>query len=68
MCNATFGIKRFYRNIFKIGILSILSKLTGQAICRPDANQRILYNGHKRVHAIKFQALITPNGYCAHLR
>ena len=30
-------------------------------------NQRILYNGHKKVHAIKFQSVITPNGLIANL-
>ena len=40
---------------------------TVQPVCRPGSNQRILYNGHKRVHAIKFQAVSAPNGLCAHL-
>ena len=31
-------------------------------ICRPGKNQRIVYNGHKRVLAIKFQSLALPNG------
>ena len=35
---------------------------------RPGSNQRTLYNGHKRVHAIKYQALSAPNGLCANLR
>ena len=34
---------------------------------RPDANQRIVYNGHKRVHALKFQSLALPNGLIGHL-
>ena len=39
---------------------------TVRAISRPSINQRVLYNGHKRVHAIKFQA--TPDGLvvCLH--
>ena len=35
-------------------------------LCRrakPKNNQRVLYNGHKRVHAIKFQSVATPNGH-----
>ena len=40
---------------------------TVQPVCRPGSNQRILYNGHKRVHSIKFQAVSAPNGLCAHL-
>lgn len=40
---------------------------TVRPICRPDANQRIVYNGHKRVHALKFQAVALPNGLIGHL-
>ena len=29
---------------------------------RPNERQRIVYNGHKRVHALKFQSLSLPNG------
>ena len=36
-------------------------------IARPGTNQRILYNGHKRVHSLKFQAVAIPNGLIAHL-
>ena len=34
---------------------------------RPGTNQRILYNGHKRVHSLQFQAVAIPNGLIAHL-
>lgn len=40
---------------------------TVRPICRPGENQRIVYNGHKRVHALKFQSVATPNGLIAHL-
>ena len=40
---------------------------TIQRVCRPGQNQRALYNGHKRVHAIKFQAVSAPNGLCINL-
>lgn len=30
-------------------------------------HQRVLYNGHKRVHAIKFQSIVAPNGLIANL-
>ena len=30
-------------------------------------NERILYNGHKRVHSLKFQAVAIPKGLIAHL-
>jgi len=34
---------------------------TVRPITRPGENQRVLYNGHKRVHAIKFQSVARPN-------
>ena len=40
---------------------------TVRPIARPDTNQRIVYNGHKRVHAIKFQSIALPNGIIGHL-
>ena len=36
-------------------------------LCRPSRNQRIVYNGHKRVHALKFQSVVAPNGLIATL-
>ena len=40
---------------------------TVRPVCRPGANQRVLYNGHKKVHSIKFQSVVTPNGLIATL-
>ena len=40
---------------------------TVRAMCRPGINQRVCYNGHKRVHALKFQSVILPNGMIANL-
>ena len=40
---------------------------TVRPTCRPCQMQRVVYNGHKRVHALKFQALTTPNGLVANL-
>ena len=40
---------------------------TVRPICRPKKNQRVVYNGHKRVHGLKFQALSLPNGLVAKL-
>ena len=34
---------------------------------RPGKDQRILYNGHKKVHPIKFQSVATPSGLVANL-
>ena len=36
-------------------------------IARPDNNQRIVYNGHKRVHAFESKSLALPNGIIGHL-
>ena len=36
-------------------------------ISRPKDDQRTVYNGHKRVHALKFQSIVTPNGLIANL-
>ena len=35
---------------------------TVRPIARPGENQRVVYNGHKRAHALKFQSLALPNG------
>ena len=35
---------------------------TVRPIARPGENQRVVYNGHKRVHALKFQSVVLPNG------
>ena len=41
---------------------------TVRPICRPNSRiQRILYNGHKRVHSIKFQSVVAPTGLIANL-
>ncbi|KAL1279362.1 hypothetical protein QQF64_026035 [Cirrhinus molitorella] len=40
---------------------------TVRPIARPGITQRILYNGHKRIHSLKYQAVAIPNGLIAHL-
>ncbi|CAH3028735.1 unnamed protein product [Porites evermanni] len=40
---------------------------TVRPICRPEQNQRIVYNGHKRVHGIKYQSVVLPNGMIANM-
>ena len=40
---------------------------TVRPICRPGEQQRILYNGHKRLHGLKFQAVALPNGLIGNL-
>ena len=40
---------------------------TIRRISRPKNIQRQVYNGHKRVHALKFQNVTLPNGMIANL-
>ena len=40
---------------------------TVRKISRPGKNQRMVYNGHKRVHTLKFQSVAIPNGIVADL-
>lgn len=40
---------------------------TVRPICRPGELQRTVYNGHKRVHALKFQSVTLPNGMIANM-
>ena len=35
--------------------------------CRPGINQILVYNGHRRVHSINFQSVVTPSGLIANL-
>ena len=40
---------------------------TVRPICRPAELQEVVYNGHKRVHALKFYSLTVPSGLIANL-
>jgi nuclease HARBI1 len=40
---------------------------TIRPVARPSKYQRQAYNGHKRVHALKFQSVVTPDGIISHL-
>ena len=40
---------------------------TVRPICRPTRHQRVCYNGHKRIHAIKCQSVVIPDGLIANL-
>jgi hypothetical protein len=40
---------------------------TIRRIARPSQWQRVAYSGHKKYHALKFQAIILPNGLFGHL-
>ena len=38
---------------------------TVMSICKPNQQQRAFYNGHKRVHVLKFKSVVAPNGLIA---
>jgi len=38
---------------------------TVRRTCRPSKFQRLAYSGHKRCHGIKFQSVVTPDGFIA---
>lgn len=40
---------------------------TIRRICRPTSHQRQAYNGHKKHHAVKYQAVVAPDGRVVHL-
>ena len=40
---------------------------TVRPISRPGKHQRVVYNGHKKVHSLKFQSIVAPNGLIANL-
>ena len=40
---------------------------TVRGICRPKYHQQAVFNGHKRIHALKFQSVVCPNGLIADL-
>ena len=40
---------------------------TVRPICRLTKHQRVVYNGHKWVHSIKFQSVTLPNGMFANM-
>lgn len=69
------GIGKRYTQIFYnkcMALDNVTSFIDGNVIgiARPDgvhSNQRTTYNGHKRKHVLKFQAITTPDGLCAHL-
>lgn len=40
---------------------------TARTIARPTEGQEAVYSGHKRIHCLKFQSIVTPDGLIAHL-
>ncbi|KAH8033321.1 hypothetical protein HPB51_010237 [Rhipicephalus microplus] len=40
---------------------------TAPAKCQPTRQQQLYFRGHKKFHALKYQAIICPNGIICHL-
>ncbi|GFO21880.1 hypothetical protein PoB_004838500 [Plakobranchus ocellatus] len=36
-------------------------------IAKPKQHQKVVFSGHKRIHCLKFQGIMTPNGLFAHM-
>ena len=50
-----------------VGDLSMVHVPSRLSLLSALAQPEVMYNGHKRVHAFKYQFLTTPNGLMAHL-
>jgi hypothetical protein len=48
------------------GITAIIDG-TLKKVSRPSRNQRILFNGWKRIHCLKYHLLVTPDGIIIHI-
>ena len=35
-------------------------------LCRPHKGQESIFNGHKRIHSLKYQSVVAPNGMIVH--
>ena len=40
---------------------------TVRPVCQSGVQQRAICNGHKRVHALKYQSVVAPNGLVANM-
>ena len=68
-CRYSDMVNRFARPVPVLCMISniVLSYIYDLHHRRITAHQRMVYNGHKRVHALKFQALALPNGLIGQL-
>ena len=48
-------------------VLMLLTELYERLHGQTQINQRTMYNGYKRVHAMKFQSVVVPDGLIANL-
>ena len=46
----------------ELRLIDVTASSTELSDQRPSLFQRVVYNGHKRVHALKFQSIVVPNG------
>jgi hypothetical protein len=44
-----------------------IGRRTVRPICRPQQNQKLVFDGHKRFYRRKFQSIVIPNGLISHL-
>ena len=74
----TYLRNQYHQGISKYTLMQFIPKVehwitavalygTVRPICRHSKLQITMYNGHKRVHAMKFQSVTLPNGMIAHL-
>ena len=68
---APIELEKFARAIYQKG--AALDNVWGfidgtvKACCRPSRHQRVIYNGHKRYHGLKYQSVTTSSGMIANL-
>ena len=62
----TFCIKIQKRGVYLTKCLSFVDRMIN-ANCRPGRNQRVLYNGIKKVHRIKFRSVTATTRLTANL-
>ena len=66
LTNLSYMLKKYMKKEHHWILLGFIDG-TVRPVCRPGHDQRVLYNGHKKVHAIKFQSVVAPNGMIANL-
>lgn len=57
-----------YRKVGRLNNIWAFIDGTCRPICRPKRFQRRVYTRYKRCHALKFQSVVVPEGFIAHLK
>ena len=66
--NQNYFPHQIYKHLLAVCMTMVLLwKIAGALLMRTGINQRVLYNGPKKVHVIKFQSVAAPNGLLASL-